>query len=92
MKKKLNNLFFIKITHIFANKIEIDDIYIKVNKIGIKMDKMLKLLKEQEARLRKKQLSLIKEGEIKLSPKIDIEEKLKNGYILADDYINKHQS
>ena len=53
---------------------------------------MLKLLKEQEARLRKKQLSLIKEGEIKLSPKIDIEEKLKNGYILADDYINKHQS
>ncbi|MCF0125719.1 MAG: hypothetical protein HUJ68_08210 [Clostridia bacterium] len=87
----MNNLFFIKITHIFANKIEIDDIYIKVNKIGIKMDKMLELLKEQEAQLLKEQQNHLYEGKIKLSPKIDVEECLRNGGITADDYRKTHQ-
>ena len=84
-------MFFIKITHIFANKIEIDDIYIKVNKIGIKMDKMLELLKEQEAQLLKEQQNHLYEGKIKLSPKIDVEECLRNGGITADDYRKTHQ-
>ena len=55
------------------------------------MDKMLEILKEQEARLVKEQQSQLQEGEIKLSPKIDIEEKLRNGYITADDYEKSHQ-
>ena len=84
-------MFFIKITHIFANKIEIDDIYIKVNKIGIKMDKMLELLKEQEAQRLKEQQNHLYEGKIKLSPKIDVEECLRNGGITADDYRKTHQ-
>ena len=52
---------------------------------------MLKILKEQEARLVKEQQSKLLEGKIKLSPKIDIEAKLANSYISADDYRKSHQ-
>ena len=52
---------------------------------------MLEKLKEQEARLVKEQQSQLHEGKIKLSPKIDIEECLRNGYITADDYRKSHQ-
>ncbi|MGM9746449.1 MAG: DUF4160 domain-containing protein [Paludibacteraceae bacterium] len=38
----------------------------------------------------KKQQSQLHEGEIQLSPKIDIEECLRNGGITADDYRKKH--
>lgn len=55
------------------------------------MDKMLEILKEQEARLVKEQQLQFQEGEIKLSPKIDIEKKLRDGYITADDYEKSHQ-
>ena len=55
------------------------------------MDKMLEKLKEQEARLVKEQQSQLHEGKIKLSPKIDIEECLRNGGITADDYRKSHQ-
>lgn len=55
------------------------------------MDKMLEKLKEQEARLVKEQQRQLHEGKIRLSPKIDIEEKLRNGYITADDYEKSHQ-
>lgn len=55
------------------------------------MDKMLAKLMKQEARLVKEQRSQLHEGEIKLSPKIDIEECLRNEYISADDYEKTHQ-
>lgn len=55
------------------------------------MDKMLEILKEQEARLVKEQQLQLQEGEIKLSPKIDIEECLRNGGITAEDYRRSHQ-
>lgn len=54
-------------------------------------DKMLELLKEQETRLIKEKRSRLQEGTIMLSPKIDIEESLRNGYITADDYEKSHQ-
>jgi len=54
------------------------------------MNKMLLKLKEQERRLVKEQLSQIHE-QIKLSPKIDIENCIKNGYITAEDYRKSHQ-
>ena len=54
-------------------------------------DNMLEKLKEQEARLVKEQQSHLPEGEIKLSPKIDVEECLRNGGITADDYRKSHQ-
>lgn len=55
------------------------------------IDKMLERLKEQEARLIKEKQSRLQEGKIMLSPKIDIEESLRNGYITADDYEKTHQ-
>lgn len=55
------------------------------------MDKMLEKLKEQEARIIKEDKQYLQEGKIKLSPKIDIENKLRNGYITADDYRKTHQ-
>ena len=55
------------------------------------IDKMLELLKEQEARLIKEKRSHLQEGKIMLSPKIDIEESLRNGYITADDYEKTHR-
>lgn len=51
---------------------------------------MLELLKEQGRRLVEEQLSHAGDKEIKLSPKIDIEEKLRNGYITAEDYEKTH--
>ena len=50
------------------------------------MDKMLEKLKAQEARLVKEQQSHLHGGKIKLSPRIDFEEKLRNGYITAEGY------
>lgn len=55
------------------------------------MNKMLKKLMEQEAKLIKKQQSHLHEEKIKLSPRIDIEAKLRSGYITADDYDKTHQ-
>ena len=60
-------------------------------KLVLVMDRMLEILKEQEARLVKEQQRHLHEGKIKLSPKINIEEKLRNGYITADDYEKTHQ-
>lgn len=55
-----------------------------------RIDVMLEKLKKQEARLVKEQQSHLHEGEIKLSPKIDIEELLRNGYITAENYEKTH--
>ena len=56
-----------------------------------KMDRMLEKLKEQEARLNKEKQCHLQERKIKLLPKIDIEECLRNGGITADDYRKTHQ-
>jgi hypothetical protein len=48
-------------------------------------DVMLQKLKEQETRLVAEQMKNAPKGPINLSPKIDIEECLRNGYIMADD-------
>ena len=53
-------------------------------------DEMLSLLKEQEKEIIESNKQKIQEGKIKLSPKIDIEERLRNGYITADDYRKSH--
>lgn len=53
-------------------------------------DKMLEILKEQEKEIIESDKHKIQEGKIKLSPKIDIEESLRNGYITADDYRKSH--
>ena len=55
------------------------------------MDKMLELLKKQEAKLIKERQNHLSEGKIKLSPKIDVEECLRNGGITAEDYEKKHK-
>ena len=57
---------------------------------NISTDKMLKILKEQEKEILEMSKQKIQEGKIKLSPKIDIEESLRNGYISADDYRKSH--
>ena len=57
----------------------------------ISTDKMLGILKEQEKRIIESDKQKVQEGKIKLSPKIDIEERLRNGYITADDYDKLHQ-
>ena len=54
-------------------------------------NEMLSLLKEQERRIVESDKQKIQEGKIRLSPKIDIEERLRNGYISADDYVKTHQ-
>lgn len=51
---------------------------------------MLEKLKKQEVMLVKEQQSHMNDEKIKLSPKIDIEEKLRNGYITADEYRKSH--
>ncbi len=56
-----------------------------------RIDKMLEKLKKQEAMIIKEDKQHLQEGKIKLSPKIDIENKLRNGYITADDYRKTHQ-
>ena len=55
------------------------------------MDKMLEKIKEQEARLVKEEQRKLHEGKIKLSPKIDIEECIRNGGVTADDYRKSHK-
>ena len=65
--------------------------YICWNEIFVDMDKMLEKLKEQEAMIIKEDKQYLQEGKIKLSPKIDVEECLRNGYITADDYEKTHQ-
>ena len=57
----------------------------------ISTDKMLEILKEQEKRIIESDKQKVQRGKIKLSPKIDIEERLLNGYITADDYRKSHQ-
>lgn len=52
---------------------------------------MLTKLKQQETKLVNEQKSQLNETKITLSPKINIEEKLRNGYISADDYKKSHQ-
>lgn len=47
---------------------------------------------EQEKRLVAEQLAKSSGKAIKLSPKIDIEELLRNGCITADDYRKSHQT
>ena len=54
-------------------------------------NEMLSLLKEQERRIVESDKQKVQEGIIRLSPKIDIEERLRNGYISADDYVKTHQ-
>lgn len=54
------------------------------------MDKMLQKLMEQEKRLVAEQLAQCQDVEIKLSPKIDVDELLRNGYIIADEYEKSH--
>ena len=58
---------------------------------NISTDKMLEILKEQEERIIESDKEKIQEGIIKFSPKINIEERLRNGYISADDYVKTHQ-
>ena len=53
------------------------------------MERMLEKLRRQEIKLVKEQQSQL--NEIKLSPKIDVEESLRNGYITADDYERMHR-
>ena len=56
-----------------------------------RIDKMLEKLKKQEAMIIKEDKQYLQEGKIKLSPKIDIEECLRNGGITADNYRKTHQ-
>ena len=58
---------------------------------NISTEGMLEILKEQEKRIIESDSKKIQSGEIKLHPKIDVEELLRNGYILADDYRTTHQ-
>ena len=52
----------------------------------ISSEEMLAKLKEQERRIIESDSLKIQDMEIKLHPKIDVEECLRNGYISADDY------
>ena len=57
----------------------------------ISSEEMLAKLKEQERRIIESDSLKIQDMEIKLHPKIDVEECLRNGYISADDYEKTHQ-
>ena len=57
----------------------------------ISSEEMLEKLKEQERRIIETDSRKIQTREFKLHPKIDVEEYLRNGYILADDYRKTHQ-
>lgn len=57
----------------------------------ISSEEMLEILKEQERRIIESDSLKIHNTEIKLHPKIDVEELLRNGYISADDYRKSHQ-
>lgn len=54
------------------------------------MDKMVELLKKQEAELVKKQRAKPIPPTIKFHPKIDIEESLRNGYVTMDEFEKTH--
>ena len=54
-------------------------------------DAMLRKLKEQEARIIAEYTKNAPMGPIKLSPKIDVEECLRNGYITAEEYERTHR-
>lgn len=56
----------------------------------ISSEEMLAKLKEQERRIIESDSHKIQDMEIKLHPKIDVEECLRNGYISADDYRKTH--
>ena len=53
-------------------------------------DAMLRKLKEQEARIIAEDKKNAPKGPVKLSPKIDIEECVRNGYITAEEYERTH--
>ena len=53
-------------------------------------DSMLRKLKEQEARIIADDKKNAPKGPIKLSPKIDVDECLRNGGITADNYRKTH--
>ena len=85
-------MFYSNIIHIFAAElIFIVELNVFIAMANNKIDKMLLFLKEQEKRIIESDKQKIYEGEIKLSPKINIEERLRNGYISADDYVKTHQ-
>ena len=52
------------------------------------MDKMIEKLLEQEKRLKEKEVLI---ETTYRSPKIDVDELLKKGYISAEDYEKSHQ-
>ena len=56
----------------------------------ISSEEMLAKLKQQERRIIESDSLKIQDMEIKLHPKIDVEECLRNGYISADDYRKTH--
>lgn len=56
----------------------------------ISSEEMLAKLKEQERKIIESDSLKIQNTEIKLHPKIDVEECLRNGYISADDYRKTH--
>jgi hypothetical protein len=56
----------------------------------ISSEEMLAKLKKQERRIIESDSLKIQDMEIKLHPKIDVEECLRNGYISADDYRKTH--
>ncbi len=56
----------------------------------ISSEEMLAKLKEQERRIIESDSLKIQDMEIKLHPKLDVEECLRNGYISADDYRKTH--
>ena len=57
----------------------------------VSSEKMLAILKEQEKRIIDSDSIKIQSGMVKLHPKIDVQELLRNGYISADDYRRTHQ-
>ena len=53
-------------------------------------EEMLRILKEQEKRIKEADSKIAHDNDIILSPKINVEELLRNGYISADDYRKSH--
>lgn len=53
-------------------------------------EEMLRILKEQEKCIKEADSKITHDNDIKLSPKINVEELLQNGYISADDYRKSH--
>lgn len=53
-------------------------------------EEMLRLLKEQEKSIKEADSKIAYDDDIKLSPRIDVEMLLRNGYISADNYRKNH--